>query len=86
MEEVKKTHIGKVAHYYPKLGVGIIDLTDELIVGDKISIEGATTNVQQNVDSMEIEHTKLQSAKAERAIGLKVASKIREGDLVYKLG
>ncbi len=88
MEEapVEKKRIGKISHYFTKIGVGVIELSDELKVGDRISIEGATTNVQQTVDSMEIEHENMQSAGAGQSVGMKVAQRVREGDLVYKLG
>jgi putative protease len=87
MEEapVGKKLVGKVSHYFTKIGVGVIELSDELKVGDRISIEGATTNVQQNVRSMQIEHAEVQSAGAGAAIGMKVDQRVREGDLVYKL-
>ena len=88
MEEapVEKKLVGKVAHYFTKIGVGVIELSDELKVGDRISIEGATTNIQQTIDSMQIEHEDVQSAGAGQSIGLKVVQRVREGDLVYKLG
>jgi len=83
MEE--KKHIGKVSHYYTKIGVAIIDLNDSLAVGDKISIEGASTNFTQTVDSMQIEHKDVKQAKSGDSIGLKVAERVREGDKVYKV-
>jgi len=83
---VEKKLVGKISHYFTKIGVGVIELSDELKVGDRISIEGATTNVQQTVDSMEIEHENMQSAGAGQSVGMKVAQRVREGDLVYKLG
>jgi len=87
MEEapVEKKLVGKVAHYFTKIGVGVIELSDELKVGDRISIEGATTNLQQTVRSMQIEHKDVQAAGAGDAIGLRVDQRVREGDLVYKL-
>jgi putative protease len=84
MEEKKL--IGKVTHYFTKIGVGVIELSDELKVGDRISIEGTTTNLQQTVDSMQIEHENVQSAGPGQSIGLKVGQRVRQGDLVYKLG
>jgi putative protease len=74
MEEapVEKKLVGKISHYFTKIGVGVIELSDELKVGDRISIEGATTNLQQTVNSMEIEHESVQSASAGQSIGLKV--------------
>ena len=88
MEEapVEKKLVGKISHYFTKIGVGVIELSDELKVGDRISIEGATTNMQQTVDSMQIEHQNVQMAGSGQSIGLKVVQRAREGDLVYKLG
>ena len=87
MEEapVGKKLVGKISHYFSKIGVGVIELSDELKAGDRISIEGATTNVQQTVRTMQIEHAEVQSAGARDAIGMKVDQRVREGDLVYKL-
>ena len=82
---VEKKLVGKVSHYFTKIGVGVIDLSDELKVGDKISIEGATTNVQQTVKSIEIEHKKVQVAGAGESFGLEVGQRVREGDVVYKI-
>jgi putative protease len=84
MQEEKKV-VGKVTHYYGKIGVAVIELSDTLKQGDKISIEGKTTNFQQTVDSMEIEHKKVTEAKAGDSIGLKVLERVREGDIVYKI-
>lgn len=82
---MEKQPIGKVTHYFTKIGVAVIELTGELKVGDRISIEGATTNFEQTVDSMQIEHEDVQVATAGQAIGLKVNQRARDGDLVYKL-
>jgi translation elongation factor EF-1alpha len=84
MEEEKKL-IGKVAHYYTKIEVAVVDLTDTLSVGDEISIEGASTNFTQTIDSMQIMHENIQEAKAGDSIGLKVKDRVREGDSVYKI-
>lgn len=82
MEEKKL--IGKVTHYYSKIGVAIVELEDDLQQGDSISIEGATTNIQETVDSMQVEHEAVKMAHRGDAIGLKVPDKVRPGDFVYK--
>ena len=82
---VEKKLVGKVEHYFSKINVAVINLTDELKVGNKISIEGNKTNFQQKVESMQIEHKQIDVAKAGDSIGLKVVDKVREGDLVFKL-
>lgn len=83
MEEKKL--IGKIAHYYTKIEVAVIDLTETLSVGDEISIEGASTNFKQTIESMQIEHENIQTAKKGDSIGLKVKDRVREGDNVYKI-
>ncbi len=83
MEEKKP--IGKVSHYYTEIGVAVIDLNDSLAVGDKISIEGASTKFTQTVDSMQIEHKDVKQATSGDSIGLKVVERVREGDKVYKV-
>ncbi|KXB06413.1 translation elongation factor-like protein [candidate division MSBL1 archaeon SCGC-AAA382C18] len=84
-EFVEKEEIGEVTHYFTDISVGIIELTDKLELGDKISIEGATTDFQQEVNSMQIEHEDVEEAEAGDAVGMKVKNRVREGDKVYKL-
>jgi putative protease len=82
---MEKKPVGKVTHYFTKIGVAVVDLSDELKIGDRISIEGATTNFEQIVNSMQIEHNNVSSAKAGQSIGLKVDQRVRQGDLVFKI-
>ncbi|MEA3485078.1 MAG: hypothetical protein U9R03_00020 [Candidatus Aerophobetes bacterium] len=77
--------IGKVIHYYTNIGVAVVELSHTLRVGDKIRIQGATTDFTQEVDSIEIEHQKTEEAHKGDAIGLEVEDRVREGDTVYKL-
>ena len=77
--------VGKVVHYYTNLKVGIIELSGTLKVGDKIKIKGATTDFEQAIASMQIEHEKVQEAKKGKSIGLKVKKHVRQNDIVYKV-
>ena len=77
--------IGVVSHYYSKIRVAIVELTGPLAVGDKVCIRGGTTDFQQTVKSMQIEHEAVQRAKKGQSIGLKVTKRAREGNTVYKL-
>ncbi|MEW6592247.1 MAG: translation elongation factor-like protein [Candidatus Hadarchaeota archaeon] len=83
---MEKELVGKVTHYFSKIGVGVIELSDVLKAGDKISVEGATTNFQQPVQSMQIEHKNVPQAAKGQSIGIKLEQRAREGDLVFKLG
>lgn len=78
--------IGKVTHYFNKIGVAVIEITeDELNVGDTIHIKGHTTDFQQVVNSMQIEHKPIEKAKKGESIGMKVDSVVHEKDQVYKI-
>jgi putative protease len=77
--------IGKISHYYKNINVGIIELGDELAVGDKIRIKGVSTDFEQAVDSMQIEHEAVEKAGAGKGVGIKVSEKVREGDQVFKV-
>lgn len=83
--EEKRIEVGKVAHYYTKIGVAVINLTNDLKIGDEILIRGKTTELRQKVESMQIEHKNVEIAKAGQSIGLKVNEKVKEGDIVYKI-
>jgi putative protease len=76
---------GRIAHYYSKASVAVVELSAPLNKGDKIVIRGSTTNIEQTVDSMEIEHKQIPNAKAGQSIGMKVAGHVRENDIVYKV-
>jgi translation elongation factor EF-1alpha len=77
--------VGRVSHFFTKISVAVIELTATVSVGDRILIKGPTTNLEQTVDSMEIEHEKVQKAGAGQSIGLKVKDRVRETDVVYKI-
>jgi selenocysteine-specific translation elongation factor len=79
----EKKLIGKVTHYFGKISVAGIQLSGTLKVGDKISIEGATTNFEENIDSMQIDNRPVIEAKAGDMIGIKVKDKTRMGDNVF---
>lgn len=79
-----KTEIGNVTNFYSKISVAVVQLTAPVNVGDKILIKGDTTNFEQAIESMQIEHQNIPRAEAGQSIGLKVKDRVRPGDVVYK--
>jgi putative protease len=77
--------VGKVAHFFARISVAVVELKAPISVGDRIIIKGSTTNLEQTVESMEIEHEKVARAEAGQSIGLKVNDRVRENDVVYKV-
>ncbi|MDD1674114.1 MAG: hypothetical protein LUQ13_00580 [Methanomicrobiales archaeon] len=76
--------IGEVTRYFPRIGVGVLRLDDDLVQGDEILIRGPGTNFVQVVESMQVEHNPIQKAMKGQEIGLKLAQKVSTGDRVYK--
>jgi putative protease len=84
MSEEDIVEIGRITHFFSKISVAVIDLRAPLSVGDTIVVKGPNTDYEQIVDSMQIEHKNVQRAEKGQSIGLKVAQRVRETDVVYK--
>jgi putative protease len=82
---MKEEKIGVVLHYYSKAGVAAIKLDDALRIGDKIHIKGHTTDFDEVINSIQIEHKQVNVAKNGDDIGIKVIDHVREHDIVYKV-
>jgi len=79
-------NIGKITHYFDKIGVAVLVVSDETIkVGDKIRIGEFGAGIEQKVDSMQVEHAAVFEAKKGDEVGLKVISAVKQGDIVYKI-
>ncbi|MGY5865314.1 MAG: translation elongation factor-like protein [Candidatus Thorarchaeota archaeon] len=75
--------VGTVSRYFHKIGVAAIVLEDEIKVGSKIRIEGATTNFEMNVDSMQVDRNDIATGSKGQEIAIKVSERVREKDIVY---
>lgn len=76
--------IGTVTHYFSHLGVAAVTLSDTLRVGDRIHVVGHTTNVEQRVESMEVEHAKVDAAGPGDDVALAVTDHVRDHDRIYR--
>ncbi|MGD0979015.1 MAG: translation elongation factor-like protein [Candidatus Bathyarchaeia archaeon] len=84
MGEEELVEVGRITHFFSKIDVAVIELKAALSVGDTIAIKGPTTDFEQPVDSMQIEHKNVQRAEPGQSIGLKVLQRVRETDVVFK--
>ena len=85
VKEKKEKKIGKITHYFTKIEVGIIKLTSSLVVGEIIHIKGHTTDFEQTVESIQINHKEVKKAGKGKEIGFKADEPVREGDEVFKV-
>ena len=79
----KEKLLGKIAHYYDKISVAAINVLGPIKVGDIVHIKGHTTDFDQPIDSMQIEHESVMKAKKGDDIGIKVKDYVRDNDGVY---
>ena len=79
--------VGKVTHYYDKIGVAVVELDGTLSVGDRIKFSHAGKDLfEQIVESIQVEHEKLDSANRGDVVGLKTNEKVLEGTEIFKEG
>ena len=83
--ENEKKLVGKITHFFTKISVAVIELSDSLKVGDLLSFEGASTNFEQKLDSMQVNNKPITKAKKGDAVGVKVRERVREGDQVFRV-
>lgn len=77
--------VGMVTHYWSQLGVAGIHLTEPVDIGDHIHVLGHTSDFEQDIESMQIEHHDVLHANAGEDVGIRVNDHAREHDKVYKL-
>ena len=82
---MNEKQIGKITHYFSRINVGIIELSDSLKVGDKIHVKGHSEDFEQTIDSMQMEHASVDEANAGDSVGITVSNKVHENDAVYKI-
>ena len=82
---VKEKQVGIVTHFYDHISVGVVKLSDKLAVGDKIHIQGAHDDFEQEVKSMQLEHKDIKEGGKGQEIAIKVENKVHQNDKVLKV-
>lgn len=77
--------VGKVSDFFARPVVAGIEVTAKITVGDKLHIQGHTTDLELTVDSMQINNINVSEAKTGDSVGIKVPDRVRRGDTVYKI-
>ena len=77
--------IGKVKHYFDRIGVAVLELTAPVKVGDTIHFLGHSTDFQQAVESLQIEHKGVPEGMPGQDVALKVSQKVHPNDKVLKV-
>jgi len=82
----QKIQVGKVTHYYNKLGVAEIQAMSSVKVGDQYAIIGETTGVVEGeISEIHLDEGPVESVKTRDVFSIKVPEKVRVNDKVYTL-
>jgi putative protease len=76
--------IGQVTHYFGHLSVAAVSLKEALAVGERIHIRGRTTDLVQEIESMEIGHAGVEGAEPGDDVAIKVDDHVREHDSIFR--
>ena len=82
---MEETPIGKVKHFFDKISVAVIELSAPIKVGDKLKFKHGDYEFEQILDSMQIDHDEIKSAKKGQAIGMKTTQPVHENAEVFKV-
>ena len=85
MAEPQMEEVGRVSRFFAHPSVAIVEVSKPLKIGDAVYVKGHTTDFQQTVESMQVDHQPVQEARPGDSVGLKVKDRCREHDMVYKL-
>ena len=76
--------VGEVVHYFPHVKAAVIKLDKgALSSGDHIHVKGHSTDFEQTVTSMQIDHKVVEKVSQKEEVAIQVKKKTRRGDKVF---
>ena len=78
--------VGRVTHYFPHVNAAVVKIKKgALQIGDRLHFKGHTTDFQEILQSMQLDHAPIQSGQKGSEVGIGVSQRVREGDSVFKI-
>ena len=74
--------LGKVTHWYDKIGVAVVKLSGTLKKGDKVVVKRGEEEFEDTVTSMQIDYKDVDTAKKGEEAAIKFSQKAKEGSSV----
>ena len=85
MAKATKNIVGEITHWYDHIGVAVVKLSKPLSVGDMIKVKHGEVEFEDAVNSMQLDHKDIKSAKKGQEIAIKLSKKAREGSTIEKV-
>lgn len=82
---MSEIEIGTVVHYFDRPQVAVVRIdAGEIAVGDSLHFRGHTTDFSETVDSMEVDHQRVERAATGAEVAIHVVGRARTHDKVFK--
>jgi len=81
----KSVLLGKVIHYYDKIGVAVVRLTKGIKTGDKVKFVHGDKEFEQPVTSMQLEHEQIKAGKKGQEVAIKVGQEVKSGTKIFSV-
>ncbi|MBI3317154.1 MAG: hypothetical protein HYZ85_04030 [Candidatus Omnitrophica bacterium] len=84
--KIKGTLVGHVTHYFDHVQAAAVKVeAGQIKIGDRLYFKGHTTDFEETLESLQIDHVSVPKAGRGAEAGIRVKSRVREGDAVYKV-
>ena len=77
--------VGRVTHYFDKAGVAVVKLSGAISTGDTIKFKKGDAEFTDIVESIQVNHEPMISAKAGDEVAIKISQQAKEGATLYKV-
>ena len=81
----KSVSLGKVIHYYDKIGVVVVKLSKAIKTGDNVKFVKGDKEFEQKVESMQLEHETVKAGKKGEEVAMKVNQEVKKGTEVLSV-
>ena len=79
----KSDLLGKVVHYYDRIGVAVVKLVKAVKTGDAVKFVHGDKEFSQTIESMQFEHQPIEGGKKGQEIAVKVDQEVKSGTEMY---
>ncbi len=76
--------IGTITHWFGHLSVAAVRLTAPLSIGDRIHVRGHTTDLVETVNTMEVDHHRVERAEPGDDVAVNFDGHVHEHDVIYR--
>ena len=83
MADKKEKEIGKVVHWYGKIGVAVVKLSAGLKIGDRVKVRHGETEFEDAVSSMQLDHQPVTEGKKGQEVAVQLSQEAKDGSIVF---